>query len=111
VSRSPLTTATPLSPALELIFARWTPHLLWLLGRHEVLRFGEIEQRLTVGTAILSRRLRELESAGLITRRHYPEHPVRVEYSLTGLGRTVLPLLNQVVEWSDSHLPQRTEES
>ena len=69
-----------------------------------MLRFGEIEQRLAIGTAILSRRLRELESAGLITRTYHQGHPVRVEYALTDLGRTVLPLLQQVVEWSDTHL-------
>jgi len=106
VSRSPLTTGTPLSPALELIFARWTPHLLWLLGRHDVLRFGEIERRLAIGTAVLSRRLRELEAEGLITRTLHPGHPARVDYALTDLGRTVLPLLARVVDWSDAHLPE-----
>jgi DNA-binding HxlR family transcriptional regulator len=105
VSRSPLTTGTPLSPAVELIFTRWTPHILWLLHMNGPARFGDLQRGLApLGTAMLARRLREMESAGLIEQHPYRMRPPRVEYSLTELGRSVVPLLSAVERWSADHL-------
>lgn len=105
MSRSPLTTGTPLSPAVELIFTRWTPHILWLLHTNGPARFGDLQRGLApLGTAMLARRLREMEQAGLIEQHPYRMRPPRVEYSLTELGRSVVPLLSAVERWSADHL-------
>ncbi|WP_436535073.1 winged helix-turn-helix transcriptional regulator [Actinoplanes sp. HUAS TT8] len=102
---SSLTTGSPLSPAVDLIFSRWSPHILWALGADGPLRYGDLRSRLyPVGTATLAQRLRELESAGLLQRTLYMRHPPRVEYSLTELGRTVIPVLGAVADWSRAHL-------
>jgi DNA-binding HxlR family transcriptional regulator len=106
VSRPLLTTGTPLSPALELIFARWTPHIVWLLDSGPM-RFGDLQRRLVpVGTAMLAQRLRQMEAAGFLQRSLYMRHPPRVEYSLTERGRSLMPLLRAVEEWSTTHLKE-----
>ncbi|WP_433381400.1 winged helix-turn-helix transcriptional regulator [Actinoplanes sp. CA-142083] len=106
MSRTLLTTGTPLSPALELIFPRWTPHIVWLLGSGPM-RFGDLQRRLApVGTAMLAQRLREMEAAGFLERSLYLHHPPRVEYSLSDLGRTIVPILRSIERWSATHLSQ-----
>lgn len=102
---SSLTIGSPLSPAVELIFSRWSPHILWALGEDGPLRYGDLRHRLyPVGTATLAQRLRDLERAGLLQRTLYMRHPPRVEYSLTELGRTVIPVLFTIADWSRTHL-------
>ena len=104
MSRTLLTTGTPLSPALELIFSRWTPHIVWLLDSGPK-RFGDLQRRLApVGTAMLAQRLRQMEAAGFLERSLYMQHPPRVEYSLSDLGRSIMPLLRSIEQWSAAHL-------
>jgi DNA-binding HxlR family transcriptional regulator len=105
MGKTPLTTETPLSPAVELVFARWTPHIVWLLDTHGPSRFVDLQRRLApLGTAMLARRLREMESAGLIERRPYRLRPYRVEYALTDLGKSVMPVLTAIGRWSADHM-------
>nr|WP_296074703.1 helix-turn-helix domain-containing protein [uncultured Actinoplanes sp.] len=105
MGKTPLTTGTPLSPAVELIFTRWTPHIVWLLHTHGPSRFVDLQRRLApLGTAMLARRLREMEAAGFIEQHPYRLHPPRVEYALTDLGRSVMPLLEAVERWSTDHM-------
>lgn len=78
----------------------WKPVVLSLLGRHEVLRFGELRRAAGEPTPrVLTRQLRELEEDGLISRTVYAEVPPRVEYSLTECGRNVQPLLDAMAAW------------
>ncbi|MEV7339801.1 helix-turn-helix domain-containing protein [Streptomyces sp. NPDC093544] len=55
---------------------------------------------------VLSQTLRAMERDGLVTRTAYDENPPRVEYALTSLGRTLIPLLDAARTWSATHLPQ-----
>ncbi|MDL5200924.1 helix-turn-helix domain-containing protein [Streptomyces sp. ALI-76-A] len=54
---------------------------------------------------VLSETLRAMERDGLLTRTAYDENPPRVEYALTPLGRTLIPLLDAARIWSRTHLP------
>ena len=53
---------------------------------------------------ILIRQLRELEADGFLHREVYPEVPPRVEYTLTAMGESFLPVLNHMLLWSETHL-------
>jgi DNA-binding HxlR family transcriptional regulator len=53
---------------------------------------------------VLTRRLRELEEAGIVERRPYSERPPRYEYLLTEAGEELHPVLLQLKEWGDRHL-------
>ena len=55
---------------------------------------------------MLTQTLRTLERDGLVTRTVTPSVPVRVDYELTPLGRTLLPVLRAVKDWSEQHYPE-----
>ena len=52
-----------------------------------------------ISKKVLSQQLKELAEDGLIIRTQFDEVPLRVEYSLTDFGRSVLPILNTICEW------------
>lgn len=74
-------------------------------------RFSDL-QRLTpdVTHKMLTSTLRQLESAGLVDRRVYPEVPPRVEYSLSDHGRSVRPVIEAVRTWGHQHLRHKGQE-
>ena len=57
-----------------------------------------------VTQSTLTKQLRELEVDGFIHREIYKEVPPKVEYTLTELGKSFIPVLNQMMAWSESHL-------
>lgn len=87
--------------ALAIIGGKWKPLILWHLGLQEgVLRFGELKRELPrITQKMLTQQLRELESDGMLVRTVYAEVPPRVEYGLTELGRSVMPVLKQLCGW------------
>jgi DNA-binding HxlR family transcriptional regulator len=65
-------------------------------------RFGEILERVPgLSDRLLSERLRELESAGIVTRSVFPEVPVRIEYALTEKGRELEAIVAGISGWAD----------
>jgi DNA-binding HxlR family transcriptional regulator len=71
-------------------------------------RFGQIQRSIGGTTArVLTVRLRELEAAGLLTRKIYPEIPPRVEYTLTARGRALRPAIIALQRWG-VRAPKRT---
>jgi DNA-binding HxlR family transcriptional regulator len=55
---------------------------------------------------VLTATLRGLERDGLVTRTVTPAVPVRVEYALSPLGRSLLEVVDTVTRWADRHVPQ-----
>ena len=86
--------------ALQVIGGKWKPIILWHLRRGERQRFGELKRHMpNVTQKMLTQQLRELEADGMLLREVYPQVPPRVEYSLTRLGLSVLPVLDQLSRW------------
>lgn len=70
--------------------------ILWYLN-YNTLRFNDIKRKLPdVTQKMLTQQLRSLENDGLIFRNVYPVVPPRVEYSLTDLGKKIIPILEQM---------------
>ncbi len=89
---------------LDRIGDRWTVLVIGVLGESDA-RFSELRRRVEgVSQKMLTQTLRGLERDGLVRRTVYPEVPVRVEYALTGEGRTLLEPLRALQEWSIEHL-------
>jgi DNA-binding HxlR family transcriptional regulator len=91
--------------AIELIGAKWSGAVLQALftGSH---RFADLRAAIPgVSDVMLTRRLRELEDAGLVERRVMPTSPVHVEYHLTQMGREAGPVLDAVIGWSHKWIP------
>jgi len=86
--------------ALDFIGGRWKVNILAYLFEHDSLRFKELKRLLEgISERMLSAKLKELESDGLITKETFPEVPPRVEYKLTEFGRTLRPVLESLNEW------------
>lgn len=52
---------------------------------------------------VLTQQLRELETDGLIVRTVYPVVPPKVEYTLSDLGKTIIPILNAMCDWGTEY--------
>lgn len=103
---SPTLQECPIVPTVEVIFGRWTTHVLWILIHDGPMRFGELRARIPgVTPKSLTERLRRLESDGLVTRQRFAELPPRVVYSATDLAATLRPVFESLAAWSESHLP------
>ncbi|MET9261242.1 helix-turn-helix domain-containing protein [Amycolatopsis sp. NPDC004079] len=97
--------ACRISPAVDLLFSRWTTPILWTLSQSGPVRFVELERRLGATGKVLTQRLRQLERDGLVQRHYYAEVPPRAEYEITELGRSLSPVFAALAEWTDEHLP------
>lgn len=86
-----------------IFIGRWTPKILFSLkGRPH--RHGQLRRQLgSVSQRMLTRTLRNLESAGLVARRVTGSKTVAVEYSLTRRGRTILTPLRGMCRWAKRH--------
>lgn len=93
----------PVDQAIEMVGGKWKPLILWRLSAG-TLRFGQLQRAIPqVTQRMLTLQLRELESAGLVMRTVYPEVPPKVEYALSALGRSVVPVLESLGQWLKDH--------
>ena len=90
--------------AISLIDGKWKGVILFHL-QDGTCRFNEI-RRLVPGATqrTLTNQLRELEQDGLIERKIYAQVPPKVEYSLSGRGRTMAPVLSALKAWGDANI-------
>lgn len=90
--------------AVELIGRRWTGAILREL-LHDRCRFSDVRNAIPgLSDRLLSERLRELESEGIVERKVFPEVPVRIEYRLTEKGRALESAVAAISEWADEWL-------
>jgi len=88
---------------LDRIGDKWSLLVIGTLRRGP-LRFGELEDAVEgISQRMLTLTLRHLVEDGLAGRTAYAEVPPRVEYELTELGRTLLPLVISLAEWAMAH--------
>lgn len=98
--------ACPVETTLTLISDKWKVLILrdLLTGTK---RFGELRRSVgNVSPKILTAQLRQMESSGLVNRKVYAEVPPRVEYSLTGLGWSLEPVLMAMKAWGENYKAQ-----
>ena len=101
----------PVEATLELIGGKYKALILWHLSEGK-LRFNELHKLISGATAkMLTQQLRELESHKLVHREVYPIIPPKVEYSLTELGRSLLPILVSMRDWGAAYMKTKDLES
>lgn len=89
----------PVTITLRVIGGRWKPLILFHLFQ-DVKRFSELQHALgRVSQKVLTQQLRELERDGIVRREVFPQVPPKVEYSLTSLGRSLKPVIQQMSQW------------
>lgn len=101
----------PVSATLELIGGKYKGLILWHLSTG-TLRFSQLQKRIKRATAkMLTQQLRELEQDKLVTRQIFPVIPPKVEYSLTPLGKSLMPVLASMRDWGAEYLRSMDLES
>ncbi len=95
----------PIDATLDVIGGKWKPLIIYALN-DETLRFSQLLDKLQprITQRMLTKQLRQLEEDGLITRKVYTQVPPKVEYSLTELGKSLMPILDQLCEWGTEHM-------
>jgi len=89
--------------SLDIIGGKWKIPIIWRL-KDDSKRYGELRRSLPKVThKMLTQQLRELEQAEIITRKVFPEIPPKVEYSLTLLGKSVIPVIDLLREWGEEY--------
>ena len=95
----------PMGKLQSVIGGKWKILILWYVSFYKIQRFGELMRRLDgITQATLTKQLRELENDGFLHREIYKEIPPKVEYSLTELGKSFLPVLQTMMAWSETYL-------
>ena len=93
---------------LDVIGGKWKPLIIYELN-DETLRFSQLLDRLQprISQRMLTKQLRQLEEDGLISRKAYTQVPPKVEYSLTEMGKSLMPILHQLCVWGSEHMRDR----
>lgn len=93
----------PIQTTIAMISDKWKVLIICKL-KGGTMRFNELMRALKgVSQRVLTHQLRELEQDGLVSRKIYPEVPPRVEYSLTDLGNSLVPILGELENWASLH--------
>lgn len=100
----------PVAATLELIGGKYKALILWNLAEKK-LRFSELRKTIQGATPkMLTQQLRELEAHNLIHREVFAVVPPKVEYSLTELGQSLMPILVSMRDWGSSYLRKKSIE-
>lgn len=91
------------SVTMGLIGGKWKTVILFHLMNSEKLRYSELRKKMgSVTERTLSLQLKQLQQDGVIIRKVFTtKAPLKVEYSLSEFGKTLKPLLNEMVKWGD----------
>ncbi|EEI93027.1 transcriptional regulator, HxlR family [Sphingobacterium spiritivorum ATCC 33300] len=99
-----------LSAVFKIIGGKWKILLIKSILHGCPKRFGELRRELEdLAQTTLTTQLRELERDGIISRKIYAETPPRVEYKLTPLGLTLIPVVQSLEDWWHQYNEQRTD--
>jgi len=99
----PLTIDCGLHLTKEVLNGKWKPALLNAISM-EIRRPSELARLLPGATRrVLNVQLKELEEHGLVEKKIYPQLPPKVEYSLTEIGWSIMPIIDAMNQWGDAN--------
>lgn len=91
---------------LDLIADKWTA-LIFALLEEQPTRYNELHRRIEgISQKMLTQTLRALETNGIIERKITPTVPPAVEYALSPLGETLIPVMVSLRRWAEQHLQE-----
>lgn len=97
-------TSCPVTFCLSVIGGKWKPVIIFCIA-NGVDRFGAMQRAVPgITKQMLTKQLRELEADGILSRTVYAEVPPRVDYALTDIGRSVLPVIRQMEAWGRANM-------
>ena len=96
----------PMVLVQDIVSGKWKILILWYLS-YSKLRFSDIQRKLpNVSQKMLSRQLKSMEEDNIIHRKVYPVVPPKVEYSLTDVGKKIIPMLEMMHKFGAEYLEE-----
>ena len=96
----------PVSATQSILTGKWKLSVLWILSK-KTIRFSELQRLMPdVSRGVLTQQLRELEHYKMVHREVYKEVPPKVEYSLTDIGRSFIPVMTSIMEWGVGYVKE-----
>lgn len=100
----------PLEYGLDVFGGKWKSRIICVLADKKFLRYSVIRKEMyNITDAVLATTLKELIRDGIVNRKQYDEIPPHVEYSLTEKGKTVVPILQSICQWSGMYYKDTNE--
>lgn len=97
----------PVELTVSLISDKWKISIIHLLIDNKK-RTSEIKKDIPdISQKVLTEKLKELESDGLVERNSYDGYPLKVEYMLTPTGKSLLELLYRIEDWGNEYIKDR----
>ena len=95
----------PIKHTLDIIGGKWKLFIVLQLFGSEQLRFSQLSKNIPgITNTVLSGCLRDMEKDGIILRHQFNEIPPHVEYSLTEMGKDLLPVFYEITKWGFKHI-------
>ncbi|RFU41614.1 transcriptional regulator [Actinomadura logoneensis] len=96
----------PTSRLMAVLGNKWTTMLLTRLAENGTMRHARLARAVPgISAKVLTQSLRALERDGLVARHVTASVPVQVDYTLTVLGESLMPVVATVRQWADRHMP------
>ena len=107
--KMPLPLECGLTVTKEVLGGKWKANLIYAISEG-ILRPSDLQRAIPGSTKrVLNLQLKELEEFDILTKKIYHQLPPKVEYSLTGLGETVLPIIKMMNQWGEhNRIPLET---
>ena len=94
-----------MSTLQKILGGKWKLEILYYIAFSDIHRFGQLRRQLgEITESSLTKQLRELEADGFLTRHDFHEVPPRVEYHLSGLGKSFIDVLAYMKQWGEQNL-------
>lgn len=99
----------PLLLTQRILLGKWKLSIIWFLNHYGTMRYSRLKEAFedsALTQKMLTQHLKELQKDNLVERYSYNEVPPRVEYSLTELGQSFVPVLNAMEKWGEYYMEQ-----
>ncbi|WP_086348424.1 winged helix-turn-helix transcriptional regulator [Candidatus Enterococcus clewellii] len=99
----------PLVTTQRIMAGKWKLSIIWFLAEHSVLRFSELKAAFedpTLTQKMLTQHLKELQENHLVIRTVYNTVPPKVDYRLSELGKTFIPVMRAMESWGETYQEQ-----
>ena len=97
----------PVTYTMSKIGGKWKPIILFLISKGAN-RFGILHRGIKgISKQMLTKQLRELEADGILERIIYAEIPPRVEYFITDLGQSLMPIIGNMKLWGEKNMTNK----
>ncbi|MBF8969985.1 MULTISPECIES: helix-turn-helix domain-containing protein [unclassified Streptococcus] len=98
----------PILYSMKIIGSKWKVPILWQLMLEDGLHYNQLKRKVgNITNTMLTKSLRELEEAGLLTRKDYGTIPPSVSYHLTELGLNLVFTLEALFVWGQEHMKKQ----